>query len=487
MRSRIPATLAALAATLALSGCGYVHLGRLPEPKTTVIGDDKLMQDNTDLRTEKKILQQELALTRAQGEALRMALENRAADGDVSKQLVDRLNESSRELAVLRASYAKLQTESTAAARSVAEATALKAQLGATEEKLATSLHNFTALQDEVTRLRTDVASSRAENVALSEKLKTAAAENAQAQAVLAQLNTDLLAQKDARLQAEQDVGVLRGELKSVAPNSSVLAQLRTGAAGSVHSFSAEQAAENLGLKQQLIDLRAKVETLEAERTQLKQQVVSVENSGRPPGAGADPRLENALQGAAQLRSENEQLKAAAPQLQSLQEQLHDAQARATSLLEENNRLRSRISKAEIPRGEPARVEPVRVEPTPAPAPPPAGEPGVTHVVAAADANRIDLGTDQPPASAALNAQGPSGVNAMLVATVPTSVRAQNGGARIEANGQRFHIVAGGDTLAKISTQYYGTPSRWSEILAANRDVLGESNNLVVGRTLKIP
>jgi nucleoid-associated protein YgaU len=41
--------------------------------------------------------------------------------------------------------------------------------------------------------------------------------------------------------------------------------------------------------------------------------------------------------------------------------------------------------------------------------------------------------------------------------------------------------------LAKISSQFYGTPARWGDILAANRDVLGENNNLVVGRTLRIP
>ena len=51
----------------------------------------------------------------------------------------------------------------------------------------------------------------------------------------------------------------------------------------------------------------------------------------------------------------------------------------------------------------------------------------------------------------------------------------------------RVHVVAGGDTLSKISALYYGTPSRWNEILAANRDILGENNNLVIGRTLRIP
>ena len=86
-------------------------------------------------------------------------------------------------------------------------------------------------------------------------------------------------------------------------------------------------------------------------------------------------------------------------------------------------------------------------------------------------------------------------MNATLVASVPGAQRTVPAPTRVEtaaaprADGatNRFHVVAGGDTLAKISTQYYGTPGRWGDILAANRDILGESNNLVVGRTLRIP
>jgi nucleoid-associated protein YgaU len=39
----------------------------------------------------------------------------------------------------------------------------------------------------------------------------------------------------------------------------------------------------------------------------------------------------------------------------------------------------------------------------------------------------------------------------------------------------------------KISQKYYGTPNRWAEVLAANRDVLRDEKNLVIGRTLHIP
>ena len=72
MRARRTALLAA-PMLLLLSGCGYVHFGPLPEaPSATPTGrgDDQLRQENTDLRLEKKMLQQELALSRAQGDAL---------------------------------------------------------------------------------------------------------------------------------------------------------------------------------------------------------------------------------------------------------------------------------------------------------------------------------------------------------------------------------------------------------------------------------
>src|SRR4051812_29677918 len=142
---------------LSLSGCGYVHVGRLPAPTvTTVIGDEKLAKENSELRTEKKMLQQELALTRAQGDALRRAIENRAADGDTSRRLVEKLNETTRELTMLRASYATLQSERTDAGGNGSEVNALRDRLGAAEEKLAASLRTYTELQDEVVRLRTD-------------------------------------------------------------------------------------------------------------------------------------------------------------------------------------------------------------------------------------------------------------------------------------------------------------------------------------------
>lgn len=51
----------------------------------------------------------------------------------------------------------------------------------------------------------------------------------------------------------------------------------------------------------------------------------------------------------------------------------------------------------------------------------------------------------------------------------------------------RRHTVARGDTLMSISLRYYGTRSRWRDILAANRDVLSSETALQIGMQLKIP
>ncbi|HEY3755235.1 MAG TPA: LysM peptidoglycan-binding domain-containing protein [Opitutaceae bacterium] len=52
----------------------------------------------------------------------------------------------------------------------------------------------------------------------------------------------------------------------------------------------------------------------------------------------------------------------------------------------------------------------------------------------------------------------------------------------------RTHVVARHETLYSLSVHFYGTGSRWREILAANRDKLsGEHPSLEVGEVLRIP
>lgn len=51
----------------------------------------------------------------------------------------------------------------------------------------------------------------------------------------------------------------------------------------------------------------------------------------------------------------------------------------------------------------------------------------------------------------------------------------------------KTYVVAEGDTLTRISRKFYGTSSRWEDILKANHDTLKDEKSLVVGSTLKIP
>jgi len=51
----------------------------------------------------------------------------------------------------------------------------------------------------------------------------------------------------------------------------------------------------------------------------------------------------------------------------------------------------------------------------------------------------------------------------------------------------RRHTVQPGDTLSKISQQYYGNRAKWRDIYAANRGVMKSETDLKVGMQLRIP
>ena len=55
------------------------------------------------------------------------------------------------------------------------------------------------------------------------------------------------------------------------------------------------------------------------------------------------------------------------------------------------------------------------------------------------------------------------------------------------ATQQRTYTVQSGDSLSKISKQFYGSPSDYMKIFEANRDVLSDPNKIQPGQQLKIP
>ncbi len=126
--------------------------------------------------------------------------------------MAKQLEATTRELATLRVSYAKLQAERTTSA-AAAENTTKLAEL---QQQLTATRQEFSQLQEENARIRRDLDASRNENASLAEQLKSAVGETRQSQATVAQLNDDLRAQRTARTEAEQAAAALRTQLDAV-------------------------------------------------------------------------------------------------------------------------------------------------------------------------------------------------------------------------------------------------------------------------------
>ena len=56
-----------------------------------------------------------------------------------------------------------------------------------------------------------------------------------------------------------------------------------------------------------------------------------------------------------------------------------------------------------------------------------------------------------------------------------------------EAAAERTYMVQSGDTLSKISKQFYGDANQYMKIFEANKDVLNDPNMITVGQVLRVP
>ncbi len=186
----------------------------------------------------------------------------------------------------------------------------------------------------------------------------------------------------------------------------------------------------------------------------------------------ADLRVKNAAlaQEKAVLNSRLAEAQAAIPmaaQAVALREQLRQTQDQSAAFAEENARLRNEVS---LSNG--------------------GGGSGSARSTGSLNPQTINVAPDAAPAPATTT----RGTGAtMPAATVTTASPASTGTAATAATPAstpapaRTHVIAAGETLSKISLQYYGTVNRWASILAANRDVLRDEKSLPVGRTLRIP
>src|SRR5262249_30480857 len=71
--------------------------------------------------------------------------------------------------------------------------------------------------------------------------------------------------------------------------------------------------------------------------------------------------------------------------------------------------------------------------------------------------------------------------------TQQTAQRQQEPARQKQTSNIRLYTVKSGDTLSKISKQFYGSPSDYMKIFDANRDQLTDPDKIRVGQELKIP
>ena|SRR5438270_9593536 len=75
-----------------------------------------------------------------------------------------------------------------------------------------------------------------------------------------------------------------------------------------------------------------------------------------------------------------------------------------------------------------------------------------------------------------------------LTADITVSeTRAQTAGAAVGGQQQRSYTVKAGDSLSKISKQFYGDANQYQRIFEANRDQLNDPNEIRPGQKLVIP
>lgn len=467
------------------------------------------------LLDEKNTAQAKLAKANETETALRQKLdvaEKAAAAGspDVAAKLADTENKlatSLRSYATLQAENQLLKTSSAdqvrlaaelekmrqeKAARAAEEPTIadLKAKLAESDGKLATALNSYSMLQKEIDQLKAS-ANQQAAQTGELEKLQR---EKAELEAKLAAAP----ANNSAELQQE-----LADSWKKLNQSEKDLAQARAEIE-KLHTATEEQSK-----------LAAEVENLRSEKASLEGRLASAPSADVTGKLSeTENKLETTLRSYAQLQAENERLKATGPDQQKLETELENlrrenaalqtkasapadtselaaAQDRLSTVLrsytllqQENDRLKADADRA---------LEKERSSASQAASQSASQISALFDELRQTKAQVATLATENSQLKTKLALSGPPPGSLLASPTRPGSAPAQVAAtpaptpATPAAAAPRTHVVVAGDTLAKISRQYYGTPGRWDEILNANRDVVKNENMLPVGATLKIP
>jgi nucleoid-associated protein YgaU len=75
----------------------------------------------------------------------------------------------------------------------------------------------------------------------------------------------------------------------------------------------------------------------------------------------------------------------------------------------------------------------------------------------------------------------------LSVAQAQPGAATMTAGASVSGQSQRRYTVKPGDTLSKISREFYGDANQYSKIFNANRSILRDPNTISPGQELVIP
>ena len=82
---------------------------------------------------------------------------------------------------------------------------------------------------------------------------------------------------------------------------------------------------------------------------------------------------------------------------------------------------------------------------------------------------------------------GQSPMDATVDISVSAAARGQGGPAGAATAPGRSYTVKSGDTLSKISKEFYGNANDYMKIFNANKDQLSDPDKIKPGQTLKVP
>lgn len=484
-----------------------------------------LSADLASLQKEKKQLSDELAAAWRETEAAR-------------KASIGKVAELNQQIAALTEEITRLKATPTPAVVTVApgitaeEQERLKSNLEQSEAARQRLARDLETLSAETNRLKTQLAGEQrahAEVAAQALASKSAVADVTTLRSELATLRTELEAARGETNRLDRQLRTVEGENQTLVKQRTESA---TQAAQSVTlTAELERVRQDLSLHQQSSGqfkaeadrLTAELETLraapkvsdkalqlEADLSTLQQTlaVTEKERDALRAQLAQTPPPEVAAQAAAQMETVTRQLADAESKLSAAlrsyslqreeldaslktQEELRSAQAtlndKIAALTQEKQTLTGELAASGPAFAETATIKEQLRQ---------------TQAQAAAQAlelnqlkTRLALNAPAPgslytsptrPGAAAATAQAPAPAPATTT-TTSSQQPARTTPAVTSSTAPRSHVIKNGDSLSKISMLYYGQSSRWEEIAAANRDVIPNPNQLVVGATLRIP